>query len=102
MEITRLALFSEFVGQLHPLLIHFPIGILLMAIALQFFQIFSKKDFNSSISILALIGSIFAGISCLAGWLLASSGDYNAEIVFFHRWSGISTRSEETRLNSSH
>jgi uncharacterized membrane protein len=91
MEITRLALFSEFVGQLHPLLIHFPIGIFLMAIALQFFQIFSKKEFNSSISILVLIGSIFAGISCLAGWLLASNGDYNAEIVFFHRWSGIAT-----------
>jgi len=91
MEITRLALFSEFVGQLHPLLIHFPIGILLMAIGLQFFQIFSKKEFYSSISILVLIGSILAGISCLAGWLLASSGDYNAEIVFFHRWSGIAT-----------
>ena len=91
MEITRLALFSEFVGQLHPLLIHFPIGILLMAIALHFFQIISKKDFNSSISILVLIGSILAGISCLAGWLLASSGDYNDEIVFFHRWSGIAT-----------
>ena len=91
MEITRLALFSQFVGQLHPLLIHFPIGILLMAIALQFFQIFSKKEFNSSITILVLIGSIFAGISCLAGWLLASTGDYNDEIVFFHRWSGIAT-----------
>ena len=91
MEITRLALFSEFVGQLHPLLIHFPIGILLMAIGLHFFQIISKKDFDSSISILVLIGSILAGISCLAGWLLASSGDYNDEIVFFHRWSGIAT-----------
>jgi uncharacterized membrane protein len=91
MEITRLALFSEFVGRLHPLLIHFPIGILLMAIALQFFQFFSKKDFHSSISLLVLIGSIFAGLSCLAGWLLASSGDYNDEIVFFHRWSGIAT-----------
>ena len=91
MEITRLALFSEFVGQLHPLLIHFPIGILLMAIALHFFQIISKKDFNSSISILVLIGSVLAGISCLAGWLLASTGEYNDEIVFFHRWSGIAT-----------
>ena len=91
MEITRLALFSEFVGQLHPLLIHFPIGILLMAIGLYFFQIISKKDFNSSISILVLIGSVLAGISCLAGWLLASTGEYNDEIVFFHRWSGIAT-----------
>ena len=91
MEITRLSLFSEFIGQLHPLLIHFPIGILLMAVALQFFQIFSKKDFNSSISLLVLIGSIFAGLSCLAGWLLASTGDYNSDVVFFHRWSGIAT-----------
>ena len=91
MEITRLALFSEFVGQSHPLLIHFPIGILLMAIALQFYQSISKKDFHSSISILVLIGSILAGISCLAGWLLASTGDYKAEAIFFHRWSGLAT-----------
>jgi uncharacterized membrane protein len=91
MEIIRFSHFTQFIGQWHPLLIHFPIGILLMAVALQFFQIFSKKDFNASISILVLLGSIFAGLSCLAGWLLASSGDYNDEIVFFHRWSGIST-----------
>jgi len=91
METTRLALFSEFIGQLHPLLIHFPIGILLMAVALQFFQIFSKKDFYATISLLVFIGSILAGISCLAGWFLASSGDYNDQIVFFHRWSGITT-----------
>jgi uncharacterized membrane protein len=91
MEFTRLALISEFIGHWHPLLIHFPIGILLMAVALQFFQYTSKKDFNSSISILFLLGSIFAGISCLAGWLLASTGEYNEEVVFFHRWSGIAT-----------
>jgi len=91
MEIIRFSHFTQFIGQWHPLLIHFPIGILLMAVALQFFQIFSKKDFDASISILVLLGSIFAGLSCLAGWLLASTGDYNDEIVFFHRWSGIST-----------
>lgn len=91
MEIIRFSHFTQFIGQWHPLLIHFPIGILLMAVALQFFQIFSKKNFNASISILVLLGSIFAGLSCLAGWLLASTGDYNDEIVFFHRWSGIST-----------
>lgn len=91
METTRLALLSEYIGHWHPLLIHFPIGILLMAIALQFYQFISKKDFKTSISILVLTGSIFSGISCLAGWLLASSGDYNDEVVFFHRWSGIAT-----------
>ena len=91
MEITRLTLIAELIGHWHPLLIHFPIGILLMAIALQFFQGISKKDFNASISILVLIGSIFAGISCLAGWLLASTSDYNDQVVFFHRWTGIAT-----------
>jgi uncharacterized membrane protein len=91
MEITRLALFSEFVGQLHPLLIHFPIGILLISILLLFYQRFFKKDFQATISILFKLGCVFSGITCLAGWLLASSGEYNAEIIFFHRWSGIST-----------
>lgn len=91
MEVKGLALFSRFAGQLHPLLIHFPIGILLMAILLLFCQRFFNKDFNASISFLFLIGSIFSGISCVAGWFLASSGDYNPDIIFLHRWAGVAT-----------
>ena len=74
---------SDFIGRLHPLIVHLPIGILLFAFALIVFQRFRKVEIDPIIGIALLWGSLTAAAACVAGWLLAQSGEYDADLVFY-------------------
>lgn len=82
---------TEFIGHLHPLIVHLPIGILFFAYAMMLFQQFGKVEMNIAINLALLLGAISATIACIAGWLLAQSGDYEADLIFKHQWTGIGT-----------
>lgn len=82
---------TEFIGRLHPLIVHLPIGILLFAFALILFQRFRRVEIEVVISFALLLGSISAIAACVAGWILAQSGEYDADLVFKHQWTGIAT-----------
>jgi len=82
---------TEFFGRLHPLLVHLPIGILLFAFALILLQRFQKVEVETAISFALVLGSVSAVFACLAGWFLAKSGEYDADLVFQHQWMGILT-----------
>ena len=82
---------TEFIGRLHPLIVHLPIGIFLFAFALILFQRFRRIEIEAVISFALLIGSISAVAACIAGWILAQSGEYDADLVFKHQWTGIAT-----------
>lgn len=83
---------SEFIGQLHPLLVHLPIGILLIACLLQWLS--STQRFNSlqqAISITLFCGMLTAVASGISGYLLRITDDYDEPVVDTHQWLGIST-----------
>lgn len=82
---------TEFIGRLHPLIVHLPIGILLFAFALILLQRVRRVDIESIIGFALLLGSISAVAACMAGWILAQSGEYDADLVFKHQWTGIAT-----------
>jgi len=82
---------TEFIGHLHPLIVHLPIGILLFAFVLMLFQRIQKVEIESAISLAFLLGAISATLACVAGWLLAQSGEYDEELIFKHQWTGIAT-----------
>ena len=81
----------EFIGHLHPVLVHLPIGILLLA-CLFLWQ--SKKDKSENLqkttNFILLLGMISAIVSCITGLVLARNGDYSEGMVNWHRWMGIS------------
>jgi uncharacterized membrane protein/mono/diheme cytochrome c family protein len=82
---------AEFIGHFHPLVVHLPIGILLMALLLQWLSAKEKYSaFYAPVPFLLLIGMISAILSCISGYLLSISDDYNKEIVGWHQWMGIS------------
>ena len=81
-----------FLGRLHPLMVHFPVALLLFAALLE---LFSLKKFQSplrpAISICLATGVVTAAIAAVFGWLLSSSGDYGSNTLLLHQWTGIAT-----------
>ena len=84
----------ELIGHLHPTLVHLPIGILLLA---SLFQLLALKPkyaaLHAATSIALFWGMISAILSCISGYLLSLSGDYDDELVDMHTWFAIATAS---------
>jgi uncharacterized membrane protein len=81
----------EFIGHLHPVIVHLPIGILLLGVLMMVYQHYRKVDLRAPISFAFLVGSISAVLACIAGWILSNSGEYDSLLVQKHQWTGIST-----------
>jgi uncharacterized membrane protein len=82
--------FLLFLGRIHPLVVHLPIGFLLLAALAEFATRKTKfepiKMFTHYLWGLGAISSLFAvGV----GYLLSLSGDYNPDTLFWHKWSGV-------------
>lgn len=77
-------------GVLHPLLIHFPIALLLLAFFLEVYGLSaSGKKYKASIPLITFLGGIGAGFSALSGYFLMNQGDYEVSSVELHRNWGI-------------
>lgn len=82
----------EFIGHFHPVLVHLPIGILLVAVLMQWMA--GKEGYaglRQAVQITLLIGILTAIASCITGYLLSLSGDYDNGLVNTHMWLAIST-----------
>jgi uncharacterized membrane protein/mono/diheme cytochrome c family protein len=90
---------EEFIGRFHPALVHLPIGFLLIGLFLL--GLSTKEKFNVSqpvIKVVILLGAITAIISCITGYLLSQSGDYEGDAVNWHMWLGIGVAVVSTLL----
>jgi uncharacterized membrane protein len=82
----------KFLGRLHPMVVHFPLGLLLFAAILELFTVgrFNSK-LRPGIKICLITGIAASIISAAFGWLLASDEDYAGNTFTVHQWSGITT-----------
>lgn len=79
-----------FFGKFHPLLVHLPIGIILLAILLRVMAIKERWHFlKQSLPIILGIGFLAAIATTATGLFLASSGEYGEGLIDKHRWSGL-------------
>ena len=82
---------QQFLGPFHPVLVHLPIGILLLACLFQWLVLRDAyKKLEPAIGIALFWGMIFAILSCITGYMLSQSGDYEGDLVNNHQWLGIS------------
>lgn len=78
------------IGRLHPLLVHFPVGLVCLALLLDLIRkINRKKELLPAIRITLTVASISSVLAVVAGLLLAGTEDYGGELVSTHQWSGI-------------
>jgi uncharacterized membrane protein/mono/diheme cytochrome c family protein len=79
-----------FFGRFHPVLVHLPIGFLLVAGLLEVGRRTGKVSVSdSSITFILLWSAIGATLSCVAGYLLSLGGGYEQELLDEHMWQGI-------------
>ena len=78
------------IGRLHPLLVHFPIALILIAAIAELVSATTRFPQWHTVAVANIrAGSAFAVVSAGAGWLLASSRIVEASHVLeWHRWLG--------------
>lgn len=85
-----LFIITEFIAHFHPVLVHLPIGILLLAILIHWLSTKEKyKDLSIAIPIAYLTGAVTATLSCMTGYLLSGAGEYDETTLNLHQWMGI-------------
>ena len=80
---------AGFLGRFHPLVVHLPIGFLLLGGIVELIARKRGINLNSAISLMLLCGAVAAILAVGLGWLLASDGGYDDSTLFWHRWVGV-------------
>lgn len=79
----------NFLGRLHPLMVHFPIALLVLAAALELYSI---KNFDSrwrpGINVLVFTGAVSAAVAALLGWFLFRQDEAIGDDATIHQWLG--------------
>ena len=76
-------------GYFHPLLVHLPIGFLLLAILMDLLAYRSAfVQYRAAVPMTLFLGFVAALLSCVTGYLLASSGDYDFSSLQTHQQAG--------------
>src|SRR5688572_24344592 len=82
----------QFLGRLHPLIVHFPIGLLVIVFVLELFTLNKKnQELRSAINLLLIVGALSAVAAVIFGLLLKTQDQYSGRILTIHQWSGIAT-----------
>ena len=83
---------TEWIGRLHPLLVHLPIGILLLAAVFEWLSFYKAyRKLRAGIRTMVLFGAIASTLSVVTGLSLASSGAYDERLIELHKNTGIVT-----------
>lgn len=82
--------FILFLGRLHPLVVHLPIGFIFLAVIAQLASQKPKfKPLNPFVSHIWLLGICSAFLAVVFGYFLSLSGNYDPDTLFWHKWMGV-------------
>src|SRR5688572_22795994 len=79
-------------GRMHPLLLHFPIVLTLIFVALLFLapRKFLNEERSKDVTEWFLLLSAFTcSVTALMGFFLSRDGGYDQEAIAWHKWTGI-------------
>lgn len=80
------------IGRFHPLLVHLPIGILLLAAAFEVLACFRRyRKLKRAVAPMLFFGALSSTLSVVTGLALAEDGAYDERLIAVHRNTGIVT-----------
>ncbi|HOY07790.1 MAG TPA: hypothetical protein PLO67_20410 [Saprospiraceae bacterium] len=82
----------QITGRMHPLMLHFPIVLLLLSIVWEMStRGKSNPEYAGIGNALLLASAVSASFTALSGLFLSNEGGYDAPTLLLHKWSGIAT-----------
>lgn len=91
-ETTEIFWLWQFLGRLHPLVVHFPVSLLCVALLLEIVGWRRKStELRAGITALVWIGAVSSVLAVALGLLLANQDEYGGDTVTIHQWTGIAT-----------
>ena len=86
---------AQFFGRLHPLVLHFPIALLLLAAAVEVVRCFRMDPRLARLTVLLLaLGAVGALAAAGTGWVFAHESHPEPALratLLWHRWLGVGT-----------
>src|SRR6266702_1863241 len=83
---------TQFFGHLHPLLVHLPIGLIVLLAVLEWLTRYPRfRNANASARFILALAVPLALFTALCGWLLSLGGSYGDRLLQWHQWTGIGT-----------
>ncbi len=83
---------SRWLGKFHPVVVHFPIALLLCAVLVELAgAALRRTGFDSIVTFCLLVGAAGAVASAGLGWLAAESEPTSGGTLLVHRWLGVAT-----------
>jgi uncharacterized membrane protein len=81
-----------FLGRFHPLLVHLPIGLIMLLAMLELLARTRRfKQANASAGVILALSIVAAVVSVVLGLLLSQAGGYEDHLLQWHKWTGIAT-----------
>lgn len=78
-----------FVGRWHVMLVHLPIGFLILLAVLEGLSVFPRfKHIVAGNRVILVCSVVVTAVTAGCGWLLSLSDEYNAHLLFWHKWLG--------------
>tara|TARA_R110001592_G_scaffold53152_2_gene163103 strand:- start:762 stop:1469 length:708 start_codon:yes stop_codon:yes gene_type:complete len=89
--------FLDWIGKFHPLVVHFPIALILAAALAEALTLLTRKShFRNGARYCLTLGALGAVVAALLGWASAYGATYNesvasVSVLTIHRWLGTIT-----------
>lgn len=84
--------FVLFLGRLHPLFLHLPIGLIVLLATLEGISRLTRyRQANSNAGFVLLLAVPASICTAVCGWLLSLGGGYQDSLLQWHKWTGIGT-----------
>jgi uncharacterized membrane protein/mono/diheme cytochrome c family protein len=79
-----------FLGRFHPLLVHLPIGFLLIGFLLELFSRLPRfAEYRHAVAFVLFLGAWSSILAAGLGYLLSLGGGYDEDLLALHQWLGI-------------
>jgi uncharacterized membrane protein len=89
---AEIPFFLLFVGRLHPILLHFPIVLIILLLLFEVVRVFKWINIPNTVVLIVLITAAASTlVSVGAGFFLFASGDYSGNLLEQHLWAGVIT-----------